>query len=159
MTTFGNYWMISLTVLASFLLAVYPIDPPYNWFRPEWTAMVVIFWCITLPERVGVVFAFLVGLLLDGITGVPLGQNALSLAILAYICQGLYMRMRNFALPQQAAMIFVLVGLHMLVGYWVQSLTSYPARHLYFLAAAFSSALVWPLFSGVMRYVYRLFLR
>ncbi len=151
--------MVSLTVLASFLLAVYPIDYPYNWFRPEWTAMVVIFWSITLPERVGVAYAWFTGLLLDGIAGVTLGQNALSLAILAFICHGLYQRMRNFTAPQQAALVFVLVGLHLLVGYWVQSLTSSPARHLYFLAAALSSALVWPLFSVLMRYVYRVSLR
>lgn len=159
MTAMGSYWMISLTVIASLLLSVNPIDPPYNWLRPEWTAMVVLYWTVYLPERVGVVFAWLTGLLLDGFTGVTLGQNALSLSILAYICHGLYQRMRNFAIAQQAAMVFVLVGLHLLVGYWVESLTSNPARHLYFLAAALSSALVWPLFAVLMRYVYRSFLR
>ena len=155
----GSYWIIALTVVASLVLAVYPITPPYDWFRPEWTALVVIFWTITLPDRVGLAFAWLAGLVLDGFTGVTLGQNALSLAVIAYVCHGLYQRIRNFAALQQAALVFVLVGLHLLLGYWVQSLSSYPARHLYFLAAALSSALLWPLFSGVMRYVYRSFLR
>ena len=159
MTAMGSYWMVALTVLGSLLLAVYPITPPYDWFRPEWTALVVIFWTITMPGRVGITFAWLAGLVLDGFTGVTLGQNALSLALIAYICLGLYQRMRNFAPLQQIALVFVLVGLHLLLGYWVQSLSSYPARHLYFLAGALSSALLWPLFSGVMGYVHRSFLR
>ena len=120
--------------------------------------MVVIFWTITIPDRVGVIFAWLAGLVLDGFTGATLGQNALSLALVAYICHGVYQRMRNFAALQQAALVFVLVGLHLLVGYWVQSLSSYPSRHLYFLAAALSSALLWPLFSMLMRGVYRVFM-
>lgn len=154
----GSYWMVALTLAVSLLLSIYPITPPYDWFRPEWTAMVVIFWTITIPDRVGVIFAWLAGLVLDGFTGATLGQNALSLAIVAYICHGVYQRMRNFAALQQAALVFVLVGLHMLVGYWVQSLSSYPPRHLYFLAAALSSALLWPLFSMFMRGVYRVFM-
>ncbi len=154
----GSYWMVSLTLAVSLLLSIYPITPPYDWFRPEWTAMVVIFWTITIPDRVGVIFAWLAGLVLDGFTGATLGQNALSLALVAYICHGVYQRMRNFAALQQAALVFVLVGLHLLVGYWVQSLSSYPARHLYFLAAALSSALLWPLFSMLMRGVYRVFM-
>jgi rod shape-determining protein MreD len=154
----GSYWMVSLTLVVSLLLSIYPITPPYDWLRPEWTAMVVIFWTITIPDRVGVIFAWLAGLVLDGFTGATLGQNALSLAIVAYICHGVYQRMRNFAALQQAALVFVLVGLHLLVGYWVQSLSSSPARHLYFLAAALSSALLWPLFSMLMRGVYRVFM-
>ncbi len=155
MTSLGCYWTVSLTLLVSLLLAVVPIAPPYDWLRPEWTALVVIFWAITLPDRVGVSIAWLAGLVLDGFTGVTLGQNALSLAIVAYICNGLYQRMQHFAILQQAALVFVLVGIHLLVGYWVQSLGSISTRNLSFLAGAFSSALVWPLFSLVMQNVSR----
>ncbi len=155
MTTVGSYWVVTLTLMVSLLLAVYPISPPYDWLRPEWTALVVIFWTITLPDRIGVTYAWLAGLVLDGFTGVTLGQNALSLAIIAYICNALYQRMQHFALLQQAAMVFVLVGLHLLVGYWVQSLSSVSTRNLSFLAGALSSALLWPIFSLVLQYVYR----
>jgi rod shape-determining protein MreD len=149
-TNVGSYWLVTVTLLASLLLAVYPVAPPYGWLRPDWTAMVIIFWAITVPDKIGVGYAWLAGLVLDGFTGATLGQNALGLAIVAYICGGLYQRMRNFAPLQQAALVFVLVGLHLLVGYWVQSLTSSPAHNLYFLLAALSSAVLWPLFSVLM---------
>ncbi len=153
------YWMVSLTLLLSLLLAVFPLTPPYDWWRPEWTALVVIFWTVNIPDRIGVSFAWLAGLVLDGFTGVTLGQNALSLAIVAYICNGLYQRMQHFAILQQAGLVFVLVGIHLLVGYWVQSLGALSTRNLNFLAGALSSALVWPFFSLVLQYVFRSFQR
>ena len=151
--------MVSLTLLVSLLLAVFPLTPPSGWWRPEWTALVVIFWAVNIPDRIGVSFAWLAGLVLDGFSGVTLGQNALSLAIVAYICNGLYQRMQHFAILQQAGLVFVLVGIHLLVGYWVQSLGALSTRNLNFLAGALSSALVWPFFSLVLQYVFRSFQR
>ena len=151
--------MVSLTLLVSLLLAVFPLTPPDDGWRPEWTALVVIFWAVNIPDRIGVSFAWLAGLVLDGFSGVTLGQNALSLAIVAYICNGLYQRMQHFAILQQAGLVFVLVGIHLLVGYWVQSLGALSTRNLNFLAGALSSALVWPFFSLVLQYVFRSFQR
>ena len=150
MTLIAGYWALSLTLLASMILAVFPLSSQYQWFRPEWTAMVIIYWAATSPRRVSVGVAWLTGLVLDGVQGVTLGQNALRLVVIAYVANVLHQRMRHFALVQQACLVFVLVGLHLLLGYWVQSLVSAPAKNLYFLGAALTSALLWPWFEPIL---------
>lgn len=153
MTLIAGYWALSLTLLASMVLAVFPLPSQYQWFRPEWTAMVIIYWAATSPGRVGVGVAWLSGLILDGVQGVTLGQNALGMAVIAYVANALHQRLRQFALVQRAGLVFVLVGLHLLLGYWLQSLVSEPARNLYFLGAALTSALFWPWFEALLRTV------
>lgn len=157
MTLIAGYWVLSLTLLASLMLAVVPLPQPYQWFRPEWTAMVIVYWAFTSPGRVGVGVAWLAGLVLDGVQGVALGQNALGFVVIAYIANNLHQRMRHFAVVQQACLVFVLVGLHLLIGYWVQSLVSAPAKNLYFLGSALTSALLWPWFESVLRSSRRVF--
>lgn len=144
------YWAVIASLLCSFLLSVYPLPFVYQYLRPEWTAMVVIFWATSLPGRVGVGTAWLAGLVLDGIKGVTLGQNALSLAVIAYLCQALHQRVRHFAPLQQAGVVFVLVGLHLLSNYWVQGFTSGPDRNMNFLASAASSAVFWPFLAALL---------
>ena len=82
--------------------------------------------------------------------GVPLGQHALSLVIVSYICILSYQRVRNFALWKEAGWVFVLVGLAQLPGNWVQSMAGRPLSGLLFLAPAFSSALLWPVIRILM---------
>ena len=118
--------------------------------RPEWTAMTIIYWSVRMPWRIGVGVAWLAGLALDGIQGVTLGKNAIGLVAIAYVCHMMHQRMRNFALLQQAAVVFVLVGVHLLLGHWVQSLAQGQAGHLNFLLSALTSALCWPFFALII---------
>lgn len=146
-----GYGVIALTITLALLMGIYPLSGAWAWFRPEWLTMVVIYWVIALPGRVGVGVAWLCGLVLDGFQGVTLGQNAFGLAMVAYICLVLYQRMRNFTPLQQAGMVFVLVGIQLLFGYWVSSLAARPSIQLSFLGAALTSAILWPWFAELMR--------
>ncbi len=68
-------------------------------------------------QRVGVIHGFVLGLLLDLIEGAPLGQNALTLSLLAYLFLLLYQRFRVYSIWQQAVLVFVLLG----IGSWWSS--------------------------------------
>ncbi|MDJ0879160.1 MAG: rod shape-determining protein MreD [Halieaceae bacterium] len=144
-------WVIVLTFAAAFLLAAYPLPTGLRWARPEWVTLVLIYWTIALPQRVGIVVAFGVGLLLDVLEGSVLGQNALSLSVVTYLALVLYQRLRVFNVLQQASVIFVMVGINQLVSQWVQNLTGVGAVSLLFLLPAFLSALLWPAVLTVLR--------
>ncbi len=144
-------WVIALTLLVALWLSVLPLPDWALWWRPAWVAMVVLYWVLALPQRFGVGMAWLSGLLLDIVSGAQLGQNALALAILAYIVLLLYQRLRMFTRSQQAGLVFVLVGLNQLLGHWVQSLSGTVASNLYFLLPALVSALLWPWLFELLR--------
>ena len=103
-----GYGVILLTFVAAFILAVLPLPQWLLWGRPEWLALVLIYWTIALPHRVGMVTGLLLGVALDVLEGAALGQNALSLSIVAFLSQVLYQRLRVFNLWQQAAVVFML---------------------------------------------------
>ena len=62
-----NKATLSLVVLASLLLAmVLRIIPlPKEWFvyNPDWVLLFLIYWAMAVPERVGLGYAWCVGLL------------------------------------------------------------------------------------------------
>ena len=95
--------------------------------------------------------ALVVGLLLDVLEGALIGQNMLALAVVVTIAQLMYQRLRLFTLPQQAAVLFVLAGIHQLIVQWVQGLQGAGAAGFIFLLPAASSALLWLLVMPALR--------
>ncbi|HBM82409.1 MAG TPA: rod shape-determining protein MreD [Halieaceae bacterium] len=156
--TAGN-GVVFTVVVASFLvaalLAVVPLPEWLQWARPEWVALTLLYWCLALPHRVGIFTALLLGVLVDALEGAVLGQNAFSLTVLALCALLVYQRLRVFSLWQQCGVVFVVIGLHQLIGQWVQNLEGAGARSLLFLLPALSSALLWPVVLQVLRSVRR----
>jgi rod shape-determining protein MreD len=136
--------VLVLSFLLAMLLGVFPLPQGWAWFRPEFVALLVIYWVMTLPEQVGVGTAFAVGLVQDVVENAMLGQHALALVAVAYVCALSYQRIRNYALWQQSAWVFVLIGIHQLFWNWVHSLAGSAAQSLVFLMPALISALLWP---------------
>lgn len=151
-------WVIALSLIAAELLNILPLPLWAQWGRPELLALVLIYWVIAVPERVGIVVAWCVGFTQDIVEGAPLGQNALALSILAYLSLLLYQRLRMFTPLQQAGVIFMLVGLNQLLCNWVQTLTGAVTPDLLFLFPALVSALIWPLLSEFLRLLRRAYM-
>ena len=150
-------WVILLTFALAFCLTVLPMPLDLRWVRPEIVTLVLIYWVIALPHRVGIVASFIVGLLLDVTEGTTLGQNALSLSVVAYLALLLYQRLRQFNMVQQIGVVFVMVGINQLVSQWVQNLAGVGAVSLRFLVPALLSALLWPAIMSLLRFLRREF--
>jgi rod shape-determining protein MreD len=152
-----GWWVIALSFVVALVLSIVPLPPFLQWARPEWVALVLIYWVIALPNRVGVTIGFVVGVLLDVLEGSTLGQNALALVVVAYFSCLLYQRLRMFVLWQQAMMVFILIGVNQLVYQWVHSLGTIGDRTLAFLLPALVSALFWPWIFASLRHYRRQF--
>ncbi len=146
-----GYHVIVLTFLVAYVLAVLPVPPWLQWGRPEWVALTLIYWCIALPQRVGIATGLLLGVGLDVLEGSLLGQNALALIVVALLSLILYQRLRVYSLWQQAGVVFMLVGINQLICQWVQNLEDISALPRLFLLPAFSSALLWPVVLHILR--------
>lgn len=138
--------IVALSVVIVLTAAVFPMPSWAGWLRPEFAAITVIYWVISAPFRIGMVFAWCLGLAVDILEGAVLCQNALGLTVLAYLSFLLHQRLRMFGLFEQASSIFVLVGIYQLIGYWVQGLTGGTYHSLAFLVPALISAILWPVF-------------
>lgn len=151
----GGVWVIVCSFAVAFLLAVIPLPHTMLWARPEWVTLVLIYWVIALPQRIGILTSFLIGLLVDSLEGAALGQNALSLSVVAYVSLLLYQRLRQYNMWQQAAVVFVMVGINQMVGQWLHNLNGMSASSPLFLMPVAISALLWPGVMALLRHLRR----
>ena len=112
MIPFRGGWVVILTLLIAVTLCAtqLPFHTP-RWFvllRPEWVLLAVFYWGVERPDRVPMVFVWLLGLVLDVLQGSPLGVNGLCLAAIVFIAWSFYERLRMYSRLQQAIVIFFL---------------------------------------------------
>ena len=92
-------------------------------FIPDWPILVLIYWTLAIPHRVGMVSAFVIGIFIDSASGVVLGQNALSMVVVSYLILSFYQRIRISPTFQQALTIMGLLFLYYLLLFWFDRLT------------------------------------
>lgn len=144
-------WVIVATLLVAFLLTAMPLPSWALTWRPAWVALVLIYWCMALPERIGVGVAWLLGLFLDVQQGTVLGQHALGLALVAYVTLLTYQRVRVFPLAQQALVVCGFLLLFEFVTLWIRGMMGMPPHHWTFWMPAFTSMLLWPWLFIILR--------
>ena len=152
-----GYGVILFTFLVAFVLAVLPLPAWLQWGRPDWVALTLIYWCIALPQRVGIATGLVVGVGMDMLEGAIMGQNAFAMVVVALLSLMLYQRLRVYSLWQQAVVVFILVGINQLICQWVQNIVGVNSLPRLFLLPAFSSALLWPVVLHTLRGLRRYF--
>lgn len=100
---------IVATLVAALLLNLLPWSGYGLWLRPDFVALVLLYWCIEQPRRVGFTAAWVLGLLMDVGDGVLFGQHALAYSLLAYAGIVLHRRVRMFPLPLQVLHVMPLL--------------------------------------------------
>jgi len=155
----GHNTRSRLIIAASFLVAlVLSILPWPVWteqFRPDWVALVLIYWCIALPTRVGVGTAWSVGLMLDVLYGSMLGENALAKSLIAFLAVRFHLQLRMFPRWQQAAVVLLLVIVNNLLVLWVKHLAGQAPSTWSYLTPSIVSMLLWPWLFVILRDIRR----
>ncbi|WP_263078228.1 rod shape-determining protein MreD [Endozoicomonas sp. Mp262] len=151
------HWVVWMSLLVAAVLSILPLPAWLSVARPAWVPMVVMYWILALPNRFGLVFAFIVGLLLDVFLGVLFGLNALGLTLVAFVMLSLHRRLRMFPWWQQAFIVFVIISCYQLLGLWVKSAAGFSMPSLWYLLPALTSAAFWPWVLSILRFLRRYF--
>ncbi len=150
--------VIITTFAIALMLTMLPLPDWAGAYRPEWVALVLIYWCMALPDRVGVGVGWVAGLFLDVTRGALLGQHALALVLVAYLTLRLHQRIRVFPLWQQALTVLMLVALMQMVLLWIRGfIGQLPDTRAYW-APSLTSMLLWPWVFLILRDLRRKFL-
>ena len=137
-----NPFFIGFTLLCALLLEMLPVGRSIA--SPDLMALVLVFWNVHQPRRVGVGLAFAFGLVMDVHQGAVLGQHALAYTLLSYLAITVHRRVLWFGLFSQA--------LHVLPVFMAAHLLSLLARLIVggmfpgweVLLAPLLEALLWP---------------
>lgn len=140
----GGMIIIGLSFLAALVLTIIPLPSWMVAFRPEWLALVMIYWCMALPHRVGILTAFFLGLILDILKGAVMGQHALALVVVAFLTLKVYQQIRIYPMWQQALSIMGLLILYQVLVIWINGIIDVRSSAWNYWLPIFSSSLLWP---------------
>ena len=124
------------------------------WGRAAWTpdalALVLVFWIVHQPLRVGVGVAFVMGLLMDVHQGAMLGQHALAYTVLSYLAGAIHRRLLWFSVPSQALQVLPLFLVSHAIAVLVRLIAGGTFPGLPVLLAPLIESLLWPVVSVIL---------
>lgn len=138
------YWIVIASYLIALLLTIWPVPDWAEPFRPAWVMLATVYWCLYLPHRVGVVSAFVVGLLTDTLTGTLLGEHALALILVAWVVLRIHLQLRVYPWWQQTLTVVVLAVLYTLILFWIDGALGYTGSAVTRWLPVITTTLFWP---------------
>jgi rod shape-determining protein MreD len=141
-----GFMALSITVALLFNLV------PWRDLRgvPDLLALVIAFWCIHQPRKLGIGIAWVLGLVMDAANGTLIGQHALAYAVIAFGAQWLHRRILWFPIWKQAlhVLVLLLVSQALMLAARMAAGGTFPGWT--FFAGSFIAAALWPVATYVL---------
>lgn len=136
---------IAFSLILAFLLNLIP------WGRvlwmPDFVALVLVFWNVHQPRRVGIGLAWLFGVLMDVHEAGVLGEHALAYTVLSYAAITIHRRVLWLPLLGQAVHVLPLLLLAQMVTLAIRLSMHGAFPGLAYLLESVVAAFLWPLMS------------
>lgn len=143
-----NPYFIAFSLAAAFLLNLMP------WGRligiPDFVALVVLFWNVHQPRKVGMGIAFFLGLLMDVHDASLLGEHALAYTLLSYGAITIHRRVLWMPRGLQVFAVAPLLVVAQLVPFVIRLLTGAAFPGWGQLVHGFVEAALWPLVCSLL---------
>jgi rod shape-determining protein MreD len=138
-----NWWTSILSLVATLALASVPLPDAVAPLRPDWVAVVLLYWSLMAPRHFSLMTAFWMGIALDTLSGALLGQNALALLVVVYLAEKFHLRLRVFPLSQLAVTVLLLLGLYEFILFWIDGMAGRPVPLAERWVPPLTGTLVW----------------
>lgn len=119
-------------------------------WRPDFLAIVLVFWNVHQPRRVGLGAAFIFGLCLDVHQASLLGQHALAYVVLIYFAIMIHRRILWFSVPGQAVQLLPLFAAAHAITIVLRLIGRAPFPGWEVLLAPVLEAALWPIVSYLL---------
>lgn len=135
-------FFIFVSLMLAFFLNLLP------WGRmpgvPDFVALVLVFWGIHQPRKVGMGVAFIMGLMMDVHDATLLGENALAYTLLSYFAISMHRRVMWFALLPQALHVLPLLLMAQVVELVIRFTVSGKLPGWAYFIESFVAFALWP---------------
>lgn len=117
---------------------------------PDIVAVVLVFWSVHQPQRVGIGVAFFFGLCMDVHQTSLLGQHALAYTALSYFAITIHRRLLWFSVPSQAVQVLPLFAAAHAIEMALRMIAGGAFPGFYILLAPLIEAGLWPVISVIL---------
>ncbi|MFN5349640.1 MAG: rod shape-determining protein MreD [Polaromonas sp.] len=141
----ANPLFIWASLMAALVLNMLPLGR-LAWM-PDFMALVLVFWNVHQPLRVGIGLAFMFGLGVDVHQSSLLGQHALSYTALSFFATMIHRRLLWFSVPSQALQVLPLFAVAHGVELIIRLISGGIFPGWWLLMAPLLESLLWPVVS------------
>ena len=138
---------VIVTIIIALMLMAAPMPDWAEAFRPDWVALVLIYWAMMLPRTWSVGSAWITGLILDVAQYTMLGQHALALCLIVFVTVRAHLLMRVFPISQMTATVFALLALYQFILFWINGVAGIPSPAISYWAPVIGGTIMWPFVS------------
>ncbi|MFU8798043.1 MAG: rod shape-determining protein MreD [Gammaproteobacteria bacterium] len=142
----ANGW-IFFTFLLALCLSIIALPEWAAWVRMPWVPVLLLFWVLRVPQRMGLGFAFGMGIILDALNGTLLGLHALGLVIITFLFLRFYRQIRMFPMMQQATIVALLMLIYQGILFFIQNIIGQPVDGRLFWFPVLTTLIMWPALS------------
>lgn len=144
-TTTLKTWLLILSSFFVAILLVFVHLPSWaEWIYPQWLIVVLLYWVFTMPQRVNLGVAWVIGCLLDIFFGTPLGEHALTLVLITYFIIQWELKIKLLGFFEKSLIVFSLIVFSQLLPLLLQLyFVGRPGDFWPILSRAFVSTLLW----------------
>lgn len=146
-----NIFVIPLSLILGLVLLMLPLPEWAELYRPDWVALILIYWSMALPNRVGLWTAFIAGLFVDVTQGTLLGQHSLALVLIIFININFYLRIRVMSLSRQALFVMLLLLINQFTVVWIEGIMERSPTIMAFIGAPLVGMALWPWVFKILR--------
>ena len=135
---------VSLSAVVALVLTAVQLPSWLFHFWPDWIAIVVVYWALATPNRIGPFVGFIIGTLLEVLFVRKFGVLGFGLATLAFVINTTSQQLRALSIWQQTLSVAGLIGFFKLLTGWLYGLIvgfTITSEYWYSLVG---SLLIWP---------------
>ena len=136
-----------LSALCALMLEIVPLPLWAMYLRPEFLLILMIYWVLAMPYRIGLGTVWLLGLLADLLHDDLLGERALLITLIVFIVIKSQARIRLFPMQQQMLTVFLLVLVFQVLQFLIFYILGGPLPAYPYWLASLTTTLCWPLLS------------
>lgn len=155
----SSIFLMIISFLIGIFLTIIPLPGWVVWLRPQWIFALLLFWVINASSQCGVGVAFILGMLMDLITGTPVGEHALVFIIVTYVALKNYSRIQYLSRWQQAVVVGILTAMNAVLQGLILGFTGHSTHIALYLLSAITTAFIWPWILALNHFRPRAFIR
>ncbi|MBX2846929.1 MAG: rod shape-determining protein MreD [Acidiferrobacterales bacterium] len=143
-SSFKVFWAVALSALVALALMIVPLPQWLFYFWPDWIALVVVYWAMYTPDKVGPLVGFVIGVLLEVLFVRKFGVEGLGLATLAFLVNYANQQLSVLSIWQQTFVITMFIALFKLIIGWLYGLVGDFTITLEYWYSLLGCIFVWP---------------
>lgn len=142
---------IFLSLLLGFFLMVLPLPKDMMSFWPDWVLLILLYWLMVLPPRIGFFLAWFLGFWVDAIQGTLLGQNSLTFLLMGWMLHFARPHLRHASSREIWGWAFLGLSVARLSHFLIEWFLGDASRWTYHFLTLSVSALIWPWVYAVLK--------